>query len=312
MAYVRLDDQIAHHPKVLRAGAEAAWLWACAIAYCNRQLTDGYVPAAALSTMGAFKTPPKKLANTLVSVGLFEPADDGYRVHDYLKHNPDKSTVQQRISDATQRKAAIRGRAGRVDVPSMSQRDNDETDASSRGVRTDSPPTPTPTPSSIDDSHSAGATPAQLRIAAVELLDIWQNHGTGAPSVSFEKLSFKEKRAIWDALRARSLDDWQALFRRARASDFLSGRDGKYPPMSLWRVLDMAGAIESGEHDNRPAPPPKGYRPYGVGPVAASSSVAVVDPDYRGAEYRFNCAHTPTCTTWPQCRDHINAEAAAS
>ena len=243
MAYVRLDDQIAHHPKVLRAGADAAWLWACAIAYCNRQLTDGYVPAAALSTMGAFKTAPRKLAATLVSVGLFEPADDGYRVHDYLLHNPDKATVQQRVLDATQRKAAARGRTSRADVAPMSQRDTGETDVPRR-TRTDSPPTPTPS-SSIDDSLNASAStsPVQLRMAAVELLDLWQRHGTGAPSVSLEKLSFKEKRAVWDALKSRSLDEWQSLFQRAKASDFLSGRDGKYPPMSLFRVLDIAGAI---------------------------------------------------------------------
>ena len=118
--------------------------------------------------------------------------------------------------------------------------------------------------------------------------------------------------AVWDALKSRSLDEWQSLFQRAKASDFLSGRDGKYPPMSLFRVLDIAGAIDSGEHDNRPPQAPRGHRPYGVGPAAVSSSVAVVDPDYNGAEYRWHCGHTPTCTTWPQCRDHINAEAAAS
>ena len=80
MAYVRLDDQIAQHPKILHAGAEAAWLWACAIAFCNRQLTDGIVPVAALRTMGTFKTAPVKLADRLVAVGLFEVVPGGYRI----------------------------------------------------------------------------------------------------------------------------------------------------------------------------------------------------------------------------------------
>jgi hypothetical protein len=142
MAYVKLDDQIAHHPKVLRAGAEAAWLWAVSIAYCNRQLTDGHVPAAALSTMGSFRTPPRKLAAALVAVGLFEIDGDGYQVHDYLSHNPDKATVQQRMRDAAQRTAASRERRGHAPVTPASQRDITVTGASSRGTRTSSTPTP--------------------------------------------------------------------------------------------------------------------------------------------------------------------------
>jgi hypothetical protein len=307
MAYVRLDDQIAHHPKVLRAGAEAAWLWAVSIAYCNRQLTDGHVPAAALSTMGSFRTPPRKLAAALVAVGLFELDGDGYQVHDYLSHNPDKATVQQRMRDAAQRTAASRERRGHALVTPVSQRDSTVTGASSRATRTDSDSDSTPTPSSNDDD-TGGASPSQLRIAAIELLALWQQHGTGAPTPQFGKLSFKEKCELRDALRSRSLDECEALFKRAKASDYLSGRDGTFPPMSLWRVLAAAGAIESGEHDNRPRLT-KGHRPYGVGVAAPSSSVAVVDPDYNGAPYRFHCQHTPPCTTWPQHRD---ADAVAS
>ena len=150
MAFVKLDDQIAHHPKVLRAGAEAAWLWACAIAYCNRQLTDGYVPAAALATMGAFRTSPKRLAAVLVSVELFEVDGDGYRVHDYLSHNPDRVTVQQRMRDASDRKSRSRARVSR-----MSQCDTNETAASSRAhVPT---PTPTPTPTTHSKSECVDA-----------------------------------------------------------------------------------------------------------------------------------------------------------
>ena len=49
----------------------------------------------------------------------------------------------------------------------------------------------------------------------------------------------------------------------------------------------------------------------GGGRVAPTrpASVPVTDPDYRGAEYRFHCSHSPTCTTWPQCRDHETAVA---
>jgi len=41
---------------------------------------------------------------------------------------------------------------------------------------------------------------------------------------------------------------------------------------------------------------------------AVSTSVPVIDPDYNGAPYRVHCDHTPTCTTWPQCRDAARAD----
>jgi hypothetical protein len=184
VAFVKLDDQIAHHPKVLRAGAEAAWLWACAIAYCNRQLTDGHVPTAALSTMGAFRTPTKRLAAVLVSVELFEVDGDGYRVHDYLSHNPDRVTVLARMRDASDRKARSRAR-----VPRMSQRDTNETPASSRAhVPT---PTPTPTPLTTDTESASvvahalpdekwGALPTRRR----KLIMAWEGRreGLGVPA----------------------------------------------------------------------------------------------------------------------------------
>jgi hypothetical protein len=171
MTYVRLDDQIASHRKVLKAGGEAAWLWACAIAYCNRQLSDGAVPVEALSTLGNFRTPVKKLAATLVSVGLFEPDGDGYRVHDYLQHNPDKATVLQRMRDAADRKASYR--AGKGQTPPRpngdghvpvgharpSTRDANEAGASSRATRTNSPPTPLPIPTD-SESESVNARPS--------------------------------------------------------------------------------------------------------------------------------------------------------
>lgn len=167
MSFVLLDDQIAQHPKVLRAGAEAAWLWAVSIAYCSRQLTDGAVPTEALETLGRFKTSTAKLAATLVSVRLFDADGANYRVHDYLEHNPTKAMVLERRRKAAERKAASRahrgqspsptpGPAGDKPVTPMSQRDTAVTDSASRGrVPT---PTPTPTPIPTDaESASVGA-----------------------------------------------------------------------------------------------------------------------------------------------------------
>lgn len=270
MPYVQLDDQIAQHPKVLRAGGEAAWLWACAIAYCNRQLTDGYLPTEALATMGAFRTAAKKLAEVLVSVGLFDKAPGGYRVHDYLLHNPDRATVLQRRATAAERKARQRDRAGtgraRHDDVTVGhtrdeQGDTSVTLASSRGRV----PTPTPTPTPTDDdtarprgaeSSSSNLAPIDLhgwRTAALELLELWHIEGPPGDRLAFDALTPRSRRQLRDALALRGLDAWEATFRRVARSDYLAGR-GDLPAISLWRCLELADRIDAGEFDTRTRP----------------------------------------------------------
>lgn len=116
MSWVQLDDQIGSHPKILKAGPEAAWLWTCAIAYCHNHLTDGYVPLDALPTLGRFKN-PRQLAERLVEAsktpqgyGLFERRGDDYAVHDYLEHQPSREVVLERRKKAATRKAKERAR----------------------------------------------------------------------------------------------------------------------------------------------------------------------------------------------------------
>lgn len=264
MPYVQLDDQIAQHPKVLRAGAEAAWLWACAIAYCNRQLTDGYVPTEALATMGAFRTPVRKLATTLVSVGLFDQVDAGYRIHDYLAQNPDRSTVLQRRALAADRKArqrdrVVRGRGGHAGVTAGHPRDGHEdtsvTVASSRGRV----PTPTPTPTDNDRAEPRGESSPSLaavdlhgwRIAALELVELWRQHGPGPDVPDVDAMTSDSRKRLREGLALRALDAWEALFRRVSRSDYLAGR-GEYPAISLWKTLQWADRIEAGEFDPRP------------------------------------------------------------
>src|ERR1035437_8742986 len=45
MTWVRIDDGFPEHPKIARVGAFGAWLQLQALAYCNRNLTDGFVPS---------------------------------------------------------------------------------------------------------------------------------------------------------------------------------------------------------------------------------------------------------------------------
>lgn len=118
MAWVKLDDQAPRKDKMLRAGPAACWLWVCGIAHSQSQLTDGVITFAALPMIGvAGVSRCKKLAETLVSARLFDRITEGYRVHDYLDHNPSRASVlAKRAEDAERKKISERNPSGvRVD-----------------------------------------------------------------------------------------------------------------------------------------------------------------------------------------------------
>jgi hypothetical protein len=114
MPWIRLDDQIAHHPKFTAAGAVASWLWVCGQSYCARYLTDGFIPSSVLPTLGNVPTPAKH-AGMLVSVGLWDKAPGGYHVHDYHVYQPTKEEVTQRRDERREagRRGGIKGAAKR-------------------------------------------------------------------------------------------------------------------------------------------------------------------------------------------------------
>lgn len=109
MVWIRIDDQIAHHPKFMAAGPVAAWLWVCGNGYCNKYLTDGFIPSIALSTLGGV-TNAEKWADKLTEVGLWERIDgQGYRVHDFHDHNPKAKDVKVKRKRDRDRKRKERG-----------------------------------------------------------------------------------------------------------------------------------------------------------------------------------------------------------
>src|SRR5689334_16767075 len=106
MPWARLDDGFYDHPKLDHLGNDvqelrpivkslnsealvrlaAIGLWARAISYCSRHLTDGHVPASKLAKLDG----STELADHLVTVGLFERTPTGYLVHDFLDYNPSR------------------------------------------------------------------------------------------------------------------------------------------------------------------------------------------------------------------------------
>ncbi len=103
MAWVKLDDTFFGNPKVIEAGRDARDLYIAGLCYCNRHLTDGLILVGALSRIAAeaeIKN-ARGCSERLVTVGLWEREDGGFRVHDYLEYQPRRErTLADRAATA--------------------------------------------------------------------------------------------------------------------------------------------------------------------------------------------------------------------
>jgi|SRR5215471_385582 len=93
MGWVRLEDGIGEHPKLAAVDDHAFALYVCGLAYCNRNLTDGFIPTAVgLTLRHSGKT--KQAIVALETARLWQAVDGGWRVHDYLDYQPSKQQVE--------------------------------------------------------------------------------------------------------------------------------------------------------------------------------------------------------------------------
>lgn len=113
--WIKLDDQVSHHPKLIAAGPMASWLWVCGLAYCARYVTNGKVPLASLPLLGSVpRASQSSAAASLVRVGLWDKVEAGWQVHDYEHYQPCRAEVERRRE--IRRDAGARGGRRSVEV----------------------------------------------------------------------------------------------------------------------------------------------------------------------------------------------------
>lgn len=106
MAWARIDDSIAFHAKIVRAGNECVGAWVRMIAWSNSQLTDGRVTPEVARQI----TRKKKILDQLIENDLLEQIPTGFLIHDFLKYNMSAAEIKER----RERVGAARAQAGRV------------------------------------------------------------------------------------------------------------------------------------------------------------------------------------------------------
>lgn len=93
MPWGRIDDGFYDHPKLDALGRDrlsAVGLHWLAVSWSNRWLTDGAITRERVAKLGG--TP--RLADALVSAGLWDRDGDDYRIHDFLDFNESKADVE--------------------------------------------------------------------------------------------------------------------------------------------------------------------------------------------------------------------------
>jgi hypothetical protein len=114
---VRLDEEFPDHPKVAAAGPLAIAMQVAALCYCNRKLTDGFVPRGVARSLLDWEIVDKDdrvwrvavhsgrrgvdvtcawVIDVLVSAGIWEEVPGGYQIHDFLAYQPSRVEVEAR------------------------------------------------------------------------------------------------------------------------------------------------------------------------------------------------------------------------
>lgn len=106
MTWVKVDDAFPSHPKVVGLSDAAIATWLRGVCYSSQNLTDGFIPEAALRLVGN-----RKAAAALVGAGLWAETVDGWRIHEYEQHQRSREQVQRERELARQRSAVRRAKS---------------------------------------------------------------------------------------------------------------------------------------------------------------------------------------------------------
>lgn len=108
MAFVKIDEKLARHPKMAAAAAtqpHSFSLYVAAIGYSNEHRTDGVILTTTLSTMSPSWIPrPKPVAAALVRARLWDEFEGGWLIHDYLDHQASAEQIARRLRTDSGRK----------------------------------------------------------------------------------------------------------------------------------------------------------------------------------------------------------------
>lgn len=109
MAWAKLDDQFAEHPRIIGLSAKAFRLHVSSICLAARKLTDGHVSSHDAKLLHAVARTNRRHTDELIQAGVWTTnGDGGYVIRDYLDYNPPAEQVKEKRRAEKERLRAIR------------------------------------------------------------------------------------------------------------------------------------------------------------------------------------------------------------
>jgi hypothetical protein len=209
MAWVRIDDHFDEHPKMQRVGPLGWGFWLAGLAYCNRNLTDGFIPWNKARTLCSFEVAEDDgivwdisrvsgmsgedmtadwLIGLLIGAGLWEEVrnekgrTEGYCIHDYQEYQPLKAQIEEERA----KKVAAGQAGGRASAQARAQAPA-ETPAQAKSKQSSTPnPIPSNQPSVERDAPKPVLKALPRNGPAQSIVAAWYACLGGAP-VSYPK-----------------------------------------------------------------------------------------------------------------------------
>lgn len=132
MTWIKLDDTIPDHDRMVRAGDRAAWLWVCGLCWSSRHLADGKVPYDVIPRLTG-QDDAHELALRLVECGLWARTKTGFTIRKYSDFQRTKAQVRADREGSTERKrksrAAVKSHRDDADVTPPDTETVTETDS---------------------------------------------------------------------------------------------------------------------------------------------------------------------------------------
>lgn len=246
MAWVRIHDGAMHHPKVIGMfdWRDPFHVWVWGMSYCQSHLTDGFVTADAVPQNG------RKAAAALVTRRLWEAADGGWIVHDYLDWNDSRETVMKKRTEAKDRMAASRERSSsvRANVLANTARTSPEVlrglgSSSGSFVERESERKPPPMNGTLDPDLADRAGRFCERYA--ELYPLHRRGARYLPKPALDYTKACELCAVWDNPRLERL---AVVFLKCEEPFAQSGSRtiGQFAAMASW-ADDRLREVEAGK-----------------------------------------------------------------
>ena len=211
MPWVRIDENAMDHPKFVAISANAWRLWCEGMTYCQKHLTDGFIPTQGVKGMRYYSLAALRMLLAPLVPGkgpLWHDADGGYRVHDYHDWNESRDAVLTAREESKERRRKWRERHASPDASQDSSvnasKEHIQTPHGVRGVVWSGKKQPSEEKETADDSLELRAgTFVQETYPA-----LYAKHRKGARYVSKPHVDFQEALElcrVWDDARLEQI-----------------------------------------------------------------------------------------------------------